>query len=151
MKFRLHAIATLVTLAAAGLAHAQGAPAAATTRAAVIADFQQARAAGQLHRSDWYDEVAARPTPGSDETRKDVTAQARDARALRAKLPGPLRDRSYNPYQVEILAWRSDLHSRAEIRSEERMARAEGLLVPAGEAPLPMSSSVRRGALYAAN
>jgi len=145
MTFRLQALAALFALAGIGAVHAEG-----VTRAQVNAEFKQARAAGQLHRNDWSDELASRPAPGTDETRKDVVAQARAYGALRKQLKGPLRDRSYNPYQVEILAWRSDLHTRSEIKSEERMARAEGLLVPAGEAPLPMGTA-RHTPLYAFN
>jgi hypothetical protein len=145
MKIRLHTIAAVLALAGFGAVNAES-----VTRAQVTVEFKQARAAGQLHRNDWYDELAARPAPGSDETRTDVIDQARAARARRAKLKGPLRDRSYNPYQTEIFSWRSDLHTRTEIRSEELAARAEGLLVPAGEAPLPMSS-MHRPPVYALN
>jgi len=146
MKLRLQAIAAMLALASVGVAHAQ-----AVTRAQVTAEYKQARINGQLHRNDWYDELASRPAAGTDETRSDVIAKARSYSALRKQLKGPLRDRSYNPYQTDIFSWRSDLHTRGEIKSEERTARAEGLLVPAGEAPLPMSSAGHRGALYASN
>jgi hypothetical protein len=145
MKFRLQAIVAILALAGFGAVHAQS-----VTRAQVNAEFKTARAAGQLHRNDWYDELAARPAPGTDETRTDVIAKARAARTARGQLKGPLRDRSYNPWQVEIFTWRSDLYARSEIRNEELTARAEHLLVPAGEAPLPISS-VQRHALYASN
>ena len=143
MKFRLQALAAIIALAGIGAVHAEG-----VTRAQVTAEFKNARVAGQLHRSDWYDELASRATAGSDETRKDVIGQARTAAKARAKLQGPMRNRNYNVYQTEIFAWRSDLHTRAEIKGEELAARTEHLLVPAGEAPLPMSS-VRYTSLYA--
>jgi len=49
-----------------------------------------------------------------------------------------------------VLSWRADLHTRAEIEREELTARLEGLLVPAGEAPVPMGTS-HHAAFYAAN
>jgi hypothetical protein len=142
MNLRIHALAAILTLAGAGIVHAavsaQPDPA---TRAAVISDFTTARAAGQLHRTDWDDELAARATAGSMETRSGVKAQAHAAAVARAALPGPLRSRNYNPYGAEIL--KPDVATRTEVRSEVFTARAEHTLTPAGEAAVPMGRAPR--------
>jgi hypothetical protein len=148
MKPRIHVIAALLTLASAGIVQAQVAQDAPATRAAVISDFQKARAGGQLHRTDWYDELASRAPAGSTQTRADVRAQYQTAVAARGALPGPLKSRNYNPYGAEIL--KPDVATRVEVKNEVLMARAAGALQPAGEAPIPMEHSSRRIAALAA-
>jgi len=124
-------VATVGLALAASSTLASEAPA---SRAAVKAEYQQALHAGKLHCNDWYDEMASRPARGTDETRSDVVAQARSYGALRKQLKGPLRDRSYNPYQTEILSWRSDVHTRGEMKESVLKARDQHALRPAGEA-----------------
>ena len=149
MNLRIHALAALLALAGAGVVHAAGsAPPDRATRAAVIGDFKAARAAGQLHRTDWDDELAARPTAGSTQTRSGVKAQAQAAAVARAALPGPLQSRNYNPYGAEIL--KPDVATRTEVRSEVFTARAEHTLTPAGEAVVPMGRAPRSTSLSAA-
>ena len=103
------------------------------SRAAVIAEYQQAVHHGTLHRSDWDDELASRPVAGSSVARDQVIAALkapRDPRVL-----GPLSSKTYNPYGAEIL--RTPSVSRAEVKSEVLEARADGTLRPAGEAESP--------------
>jgi hypothetical protein len=149
MHLRIHALAAIVAISCAGVVHAAGsAQPDRATRAAVITDFKAARAAGKLHRTDWDDELAARPTAGSTQTRSGVKAQAQAAAVARAALPGPLQSRNYNPYGAEIL--KPDVATRAEVRSEVLTARAEHTLTPAGEAAVPMARAPRSTSLSAA-
>jgi hypothetical protein len=149
MNLRTKAIAAILTLASVATVHAQAAQAAPLTRAGVIADFQEARAAGQLHRSDWNDELASRAPAGSIQTRKDVIAQYEGAKVARRALPGPLASRNYNPYGAEIL--KPDVATRAEVKAQVLVARAQGMLQPAGEAAIPMGrSSAARTSVSAA-
>jgi hypothetical protein len=148
MNTRLHVIAAILALATAGVVHAQSAQRDPATRAAVVVDFKQARAAGQLHRSDWDDELAARAPAGSAQSRAEVQSQYRAAVAARHRLPGPLASRNYNPYGAEIL--RPDVATRAEVRNDVMTARSAGALQPAGEAAVPMGGMARRPSLSAA-
>jgi hypothetical protein len=148
MKPRLQIIAAVLTLASAGAVQAQVAQDASATRVGVIADLQKARASGQLHRTDWYDELASRAPAGSTQTRTDVRAQYQTAVAGRRALPGPLASRNYNPFGAEIL--KPDVATRAEVKSDVLTARAAGALQPAGEAPVPMEHSSRRISALAA-
>jgi len=148
MKPRIHVIAAVLTLASAGVVQAQVAQDAPTTRAAVIGDFQNTRASGQLHRTDWYDELASRAPAGSAQTRTDVRAQYQTAVVARQALPGPLKSRNYNPYGAEIL--KPDVATRAEVKSDVLTARAASALQPAGEAVVPMEHSSRRISALAA-
>ena len=149
MKFRLQAIVAVAALVAIGAVHAQS-----VTRAEVKAEVMQARAAGQLvpagslspEDRTYAQQVAAQ----SATTRTDVVETARAARSARAKLKGPLRDRTYNPWQTEVFGWRSDLHTRGEVKGEVMNARVEHALVPAGESPLPMANE-RHTAFFASN
>jgi len=131
MNNKLLFTATVGLALASSCALADEAPA---TRAAVIADYQQAAHNGTLHRTDYDDELAARPAAGSSVGRDQVVA------ALKApadpRLVGPMRSRNYNPYGTEIL--RAPAVSRAEVKSEVLEARAEGTLRPAGEAESPV-------------
>ena len=148
MNPRLNLIAAVLTLASVGAVQAQVFDDAPATRAAVRTDFQKARASGQLHRTDWFDEVASRAPTGSTQTRSDVKAQYQTAVAARQALPGPLKSRNYNPYGAEIL--KPDVATRAEVRSEVLTARAASALQPAGEAVVPMEHSSRRISALAA-
>jgi hypothetical protein len=103
---------------------------AATTRAAVIAETQQAARAGKLHRTDYDDELASRPAPGSNASREEVVATLK-ARAD-ARLVGPLRSRNYNPYGTETM--RAPIYNRADVKADVLEARAAHTLRPAGEA-----------------
>jgi len=49
-----------------------------------------------------------------------------------ARLVGPLRSRTYNPYGVETM--RDPIVSRADVKADVLAARAEHSLRPAGEA-----------------
>jgi hypothetical protein len=142
MKPRIHVIAAVLTLASASVVQAQVPEEAPAKRAAVIADFQKVRASGQLHRTDWYDELASRVPAGSTQSRTDVKAQYHTAVVARQALPGPLKNRNYNPYGAEIL--KPGVATRAEVKSDVLTARAAGALQPAGEAALPMGRSSRR-------
>jgi len=139
MNLRTETIAAILTLASVAAVHAQAAQAAPLTRPDVIADFQKARAAGQLHRTDWNDELASRAPAGSIQTRKEVIVQYRAAKVARHALPGPLASRNYNPYGAEIL--KPDVATRAEVNAQVLAARADGMLQPAGEAAIPMGRS----------
>jgi hypothetical protein len=148
MKPRIHVIAAVLTLASASVVQAQVAQDAPATRAAVIADFQKARASGQLHRTDLYDELASRAPAGSTQIRTDVKAQYRTAVVARQALPGPLRSRNYNPYGAEIL--KPTVAMRADVKNEVLAARADHTLQPAGEAIAPMGrANAMRTALTA--
>jgi len=100
------------------------------TRAAVIAEYQQAARAGTLHRTDYDDELASRPAAASQVTREQVVA------ALKApadpRLVGPLRSRSYNQFGTELM--RAPIYSRTDVKSDVLEARADHALRPAGEA-----------------
>jgi hypothetical protein len=121
--------ATTMGLAfASSLALADEAPT--TTRAAVIADYQQAARAGQLHHNEYADELASRPAPGSQVTRAQVLAALKTASDPR--LVGPLRSRTYNQFGTELM--RGPIYSRADVKADVLEARAEHTLRPAGEA-----------------
>jgi hypothetical protein len=100
------------------------------TRAAVVADTQQAARAGKLHRTDYDDELASRPAAGSTVSREQVVA------ALKApadpRIVGPLRSRNYNPYGTETM--REPIYNRADVKADVLEARAAHTLRPAGEA-----------------
>jgi hypothetical protein len=96
----------------------------------VSIDSQKAVGAATLHHSDYDDELAARPTPGSQMKRDAVVAALKTPADRR--LVGPLRSKTYNAYGTEIM--RGPAYSRAEIKSEVLEARAQHALRPAGEA-----------------
>ena len=122
-------VATTMGLAlASSLALADEAPSA--TRAAVIADYQQAARAGRLHRNDYDDELASRPAPQSQVERTQVLAKLKAPTDPR--LVGPLRSRTYNQYGTELM--HDPIHTRAEVRADVLEARAEHTLRPPGEA-----------------
>ena len=100
------------------------------TRSAVIADYQQAARAGKLHRTDWDDELAARPASGSQITREQVVAGLKSPTDPR--LVGPLRSRTYNPFGTELMG--DPVYTRDEVKAGVLQARAENTLRPAGEA-----------------
>lgn len=100
------------------------------TRAAVIADYQQAARAGKLHRTDWDDELAARPAATSQVTREQVVAGLKAPTDPR--LVGPLRSRTYNPFGTELMG--DPVYTRDEVKAAVLQARAENTLRPAGEA-----------------
>ena len=100
------------------------------TRAAVIAEYQQAARAGKLHRTDWDDELAARPASGSQVTREQVVAGLKSPTDPR--LVGPLRSRTYNPFGTELMG--DPVYTRDEVKAAVLQARAENTLRPAGEA-----------------
>ncbi len=89
--------------------------------------------AARFHHTDYDDELASRPAPGSLMRRQDVL-QTLNAPADR-RLVGPLRSRTYNPYGTETM--RDPVYSRADVKSEVLEARAEHTLRPAGEAGDP--------------
>ena len=107
---------------------------AAVGRADGIAQPRQAATSATPHRTDWDDELAARPAAGPSIARDKVLA------ALKApadpRLVGPLRNRSYNPYGTETM--RAPAVSRAEVQTQVLEARADGTLRPAGEAESPV-------------
>ena len=127
MNAKLLYAATLGLALASSLALADEAP---ITRAAVIADFQQAARAGQLHRNDYADELASRPPLESQVPRAQVLAELMAPRDPR--LVGPLRNRSYNQFGTELM--REPIYSRADVKADVLQARAEHTLRPAGEA-----------------
>jgi hypothetical protein len=119
--------ATTMGLAlASSLALADEAP---ITRAAVIADYQQAARAGQLHRGEYADELASRAAPGSQVPRAQVLAELKTPRDPR--LIGPLLSRNYNQFGTETM--REPIYSRADVKADVLQARAEHTLRPAGE------------------
>ena len=103
-------------------------------RADGIAQAQQAARSGTPHRTDWDDELAARPAAGSSVARDQVLAALKAP--ADARLVGPLRNKTYNPYGTE--AMRAPVVSRAEVKSQVLAARADGTLRPAGEAESPV-------------
>jgi hypothetical protein len=120
--------AATVSLALIGpLAMADDTPA---TAKAVTIDSQKASGAATLHHTDYDDELAARPTPGS-QVKRDAVLAALKTPADR-RLVGPLRSRTYNAYGIEIM--REPTYSRAEVKTEVLEARAGHALRPAGEA-----------------
>ena len=132
-------ISTMMGVALAGsLARADEAP---ITRAAVIADYQQAARAGQLHRNDYADELASRPPQGSQVARDQVVAELKSPTDPR--LVGPLRNRTYNQFGTELM--RAPIYSRAEVKADVLEARSEHALRPAGESgDLPVAAAPRR-------
>jgi hypothetical protein len=127
MNAKLLFAATMGLALASSLALADEAP---STRAAVIADYQQAAQAGTLHRNDYADELAARPAPGAQLTREQVITSLAAPRDPR--LVGPLRSRSYNQFGTDLM--RAPIYTRADVKAEVLEARAEHALRPAGEA-----------------
>jgi hypothetical protein len=126
----------LLCTAAVGLALASSyalADEAPLGRADASAETQQATRIGLLRRTDWDDELAARPVARSSVARSQVVATLHAPADPR--LVGPLRNRTYNPYGTE--AMRAPVASRAEVRSQVLEARADGTLRPAGEAESP--------------
>ena len=137
-----HILAATMGLAlASSLSLAEEAP---VTRAAVIADYQQAARAGQLHRNDYADELASRPPQGSSQVaREQVVAQLKSP--TDARLVGPLRNRTYNPFGTELM--QDPIYTRAEVKADVLQARSEHALRPAGEAgDLPVAAAPRREA-----
>ena len=112
-----------------------------TTRAAVKADTQQAARAGKLHRTDYDDDLASRPAPGSSVSREQVVAALKTP--TDARLVGPLRSRNYNPYGTETM--RQPIYNRADVKADVLEARAAHTLRPAGEAgDLDVAAAPRR-------
>ena len=72
MNAKLLYATTLALALASSLAFA--AEPAPLMRAQVVADYQQAAKAGTLHRTDYDDELAARPGPAVTRLRADVIA-----------------------------------------------------------------------------
>ena len=127
MNAKLLFATTMVLALASSLALADEAP---ITRAAVIADYQQAARAGQLHRNDYYDELVSRPAPESQVARAQVLAELKAPRDPR--LVGPLLNRNYNQFGTELM--REPIYSRADVKADVLQARIEHTLRPAGEA-----------------
>ena len=127
MNAKLLFATTMGLALASTLALADDAP---VTRAAVIADYQQAAGAGQLHRNDYADELASRPAPESEAARAQVLAALKAPRDPR--LVGPLRNRSYNQFGTDLM--REPIYSRADVKVDVLQARTEHTLRPAGEA-----------------
>ena len=127
MNAKLLFATTMGLALASSLALAEEAP---VTRAAVIADYQQAARAGQLHRNDYFDELASRPAPESQVPRAQVLAELKAPRDPR--LIGPLLSRNYNQFGTELM--REPIYSRADVKADVLQARAEHTLRPAGEA-----------------
>jgi hypothetical protein len=127
MNAKLLFAATLGLAIASSWAVADEAP---VTRASVIADYQQAAQAGNLHRNDYADELASRAAPGSQATREQVTTALKAPRDPR--LVGPLRSRTYNPLGTDLM--RDPIYTRADVKAGVVEARAEHALRPAGEA-----------------
>ena len=120
-------VATIGLALAASSTLASEAPA---SRAAVKAEFQQAQHAGKLHCTDYYDELASRPAPGTQTTRPEVVARLKAPRDPR--LVGPLRSGTYNPFGTDLM--RTPIYTRTEIKEDVLRARAQHALHPAGEA-----------------
>jgi hypothetical protein len=140
MNTKLLFSATMALAVASTCALAQEAS---VSRAAVIADYQQAARAGKLHRTDYDDELAARPAPGSQATREAVIAKLKAPRD--ARIVGPLRSGTYNPFGTETM--RAPIYARTEVKAEVLEARAEHTLRPAGAAgDLDVQSTPRRPA-----
>jgi hypothetical protein len=123
--------AVTVAVAVTGSTCAVADDAVPVTRASIVNDYQQAARAGTLHRTDWDDELAARPHIAEPRTREAVLADMGAYRADRRRLLGPLRDRSYNSYGTDIFD-KSTL-ARTDVKAEVLEARTEGTLRPAGE------------------
>jgi len=140
MNARFLFATTLGLAVASSWALADEAP---VSRAAVAAEAQQATHAGTLHRTDYDDELAARPTTGSTVSRSAVIAAMNTPRDPR--IVGPLRSRTYNPFGTETL--RYPMYSRSEVKAAVLEARAEHTLRPAGEAgDLDVAAAPRREA-----
>jgi hypothetical protein len=131
MNTKLLYAATLSLALASSYALADDAP---LGRADGIAQAQQAAKSGAPHRTDWDDELAARPAAGSSIGRDKVLAALKAP--ADARLVGPLRNKSYNPYGTETM--RAPAVSRAEVKTQVLEARADGTLRPAGEAESPV-------------
>jgi len=95
------------------------------TRAQVVAQYQEASAAGTLRKND-YDFDAHDIAAGiSTRARGDVVAEMAAARRNNV-LVGPLRNRSYNPYGAEVLN-RSTL-ARATVKADVLAGLRDGSL-----------------------
>ena len=94
------------------------------TRAQVVAQFEQARAAGTLQKTD-YDINVASPAQGAALNRADVVA-ALAARPSPLLANGSARSRNYNPFGVELL--QSSTVTRAAVKAETLEAAANGTL-----------------------
>jgi len=123
--------AVTVAVAVTGSTCALAGDEAPVTRASVVADYQQAVRAGTVHRTDWDDELAARPNIAEPRSRDAVLADMAAYRADRRRLLGPLRDRSYNSYGTDI--FNKSTLARTDVKAEVLEARTEGTLRPAGE------------------
>ena len=122
MNSRVLYIATLSLALASSLALADETRP--LTREQVIADYNEAAAAGTLRKND-YDFDAHDVVQGPTRTRADVVAEMAAARRNNT-LVGPLRNRTYNPYGAELLK-RSTL-ARATVRADVLTALRDGSL-----------------------
>ena len=94
------------------------------TRAAVVADYNQAAAAGTLRKND-YDYDAHDFSVPSTRTRDQVLAEMKTSRPNPA-LIGPMRNRSYNQFGMETL--RPPIVARAEVKADVVAAMRDGTL-----------------------
>ena len=123
MNSKLLFAATVAVSLVSTLALADEAP---PTRAQVQAELQQAIATHTLQRTD-YDATPNLPSAATSQlTRADVIADMSAAKAARASLSGPFRDRSYNPYGTALFA--TSTLSRAEVKNDVLQAAADGTL-----------------------
>ena len=137
MNAKLLFTATL-TLALASTLALAGEPGT-LTRAEVVADYQNAAAAGMLRKNDYdfdkYDVVGA-----PERSRAEVVAEMATARAANTII-GPLRNRSYNPFGGETL--RVSTVDRASVRADVLAAIHDGTLRRSDYDDLPIRA-VRR-------
>ncbi len=128
---------TLVFALASSLAFAQDAKP--LTRAEVLADYGRAAADGTLHRTD-YDDVGRDSAAPSTRTRADVVAERASARGA-STLPGPMRNRTYNPYGNETL--RPAAVTRNEVKTQVAGAVHDGSLRRSDYDNVPVTVSRR--------
>lgn len=93
------------------------------TRAQVVADLHQAAANGTLQKTDY--DFAKHDSTGAALTRTQVTSDLQVARAT-PRLPGPLADRSYNPFGRAATVPLTN--TRAEVKADLQDAIASGTL-----------------------
>jgi hypothetical protein len=94
------------------------------TRAQVVAEYQHSAADGSLHRTD-YDFDAHEYGKASTQTREKVLADMASSRKANTLL-GPLRNRTYNPYGMDVQ--HPSTMTRDEVKTSVVEAMRDGTL-----------------------
>lgn len=95
------------------------------TRADVVADMHQAAANGTLRKSDYDFDKQDFKAP--TQARAQVVTELQVARAT-PRMPGPLADRSYNPFGRNAISTTKLAASRDDVKADLRQATANGTL-----------------------